>query len=405
MLETYEYRARDAKGRVKSGAIDAESREAVLAHLREQGYLPVSITEKRIPLFKREVRLSLGRKVKLAEVSVFARQLATMIESGITIVRALTILQSQTGNPVLKEAITTVRQRITSGQSFSEAIGSSPKIFDRLFVAMVRAGETSGNLDVVLGRAATSLESRVELQRKIKSAVTYPAAVLVLVVLILTAMLVYVVPTFKSIFATLGSQLPLPTRILLFFSHLAVEFFPLLILFYIGVVVGFVRFKRTKRGKAFLDRVGLKLPVFGVLIQKYAISRFCSTLSTLVSSGVTLMPALEIAGEVSNHTLVQEAAAATRTDITQGGTMADGLAKHRIFPPMVPQMIAVGEESGSVDTMLEKVAKFYQSEVSAMTESLSSLLEPLLIVVLGAVVGSMVIALYLPMLDIIKLLK
>ena len=405
VLETYEYRARDTKGNVKQGAIDADSREAVLRHLHDLGLLPVSVNPKRVPVLKRDVNFGLSHRVKLADVAVFARQFATMIESGITIVRALSILQTQTDNPTLRDAVTTIRQEITAGRSFSEAVAGFPKVFDTLFVAMIRAGEVSGTLDKVLTQAAETLETRVELQRKIKSALTYPAVVVVLVVVILTAMLVYVVPTFQSIFSSLGSQLPLPTRILMFVSHLAVTFFPLLVLFYVALVIGFIRLRRTKRGKAMLDRLVLKLPVFGVLIQKYAVARFASTLSTLIRSGVTLVPSLEIASEVANNSLVAAAAMDTRRGVSQGEGIAERLGTHPIFPPMVAQMIAVGEESGSLDDMLEKIAKFYSQEVSAMTESLSSLLEPLLIVVLGAVVGGMVIALYLPMLDIIKLLK
>lgn len=405
MPETFEYRARDRAGSVKEGSIEAESREAVLNHLREMGYLPVSVTARRESVLKKDINLRLFKKVKLAEVAVFARQFATMIEAGITIMRALTILGSQTENPVLVETISSMRAEIASGASLSEAVAGYPKVFDRLFVAMVRAGEASGTLDQVLKRSADNLERRVELQRKIKSALTYPVAVLVLVVLILTAMLIFVVPTFKNIFASLGGQLPLPTRILLAVSHIFVEFLPLVLVGYAAVVVGFIKMRRSKKGKAVLDRVALKLPVFGTLIHKYALARFSQTLSTLVRSGVNLVPALDIAAEVAQNALVVEAVVDTRDGISQGEQMATRLANHPIFPPMFTQMVAVGEESGSLDSLLEKVAKFYHDEVEAMTESLASLLEPLLIVVLGGVVGSMVIALYMPMFDVIKLLK
>ncbi len=405
MLETFEYRARDRNGEAKTGTLEAESRQAVLEHLRELGYLPVAVTSKKPPPLKRQIRLPFTRKVKLAEIAVFSRQFSTMIEAGITVMRALAILQSQSENPALVATVTEMRAQIAAGSSLSDAVASFPKIFDRLFLAMVRAGEASGTLDVILRRVSDSLEQRVELQRKIKSALTYPIAVLVLVVVILTAMLIFVVPTFKSIFASLGGQLPLPTRILLEVSHLAVEFFPVLLLLYAGIAFGFVKMRRSKKGKAILDRMSLRIPVFGTLIHKYALARFSGSLATLIRSGVNLVPALDIASQVANNSILKEAILDTRDGISQGEAIAGRLGRHPIFPPMVTQMVAIGEESGSLDTLLEKIAAFYHQEVSAMTESLASLLEPLLIVVLGAVVGSMVIALYLPMFDVIKLLK
>ncbi|MHB8189404.1 MAG: type II secretion system F family protein [Ferrimicrobium sp.] len=405
MLETYDYRAKDREGRVRDGVIDAESRQMVVAHLKDLGYLPVSVRTRRAPLLKRDLSLPIGRRVKLADVAVFSRQFATMIEAGITIMKALSILESQIESAGLRGAVADVRQKISTGDSFGDAVARHSKVFDRLFISMVRAGEASGNLDIVLVRTAESLEKRVELQRKIKSALTYPVAVLSLVLVILTAMLVFVIPTFKSIFASLGGQLPLATRVLLGISHLFVQFLPLVLLFYVALGVGFVRMRRSPKGKAQLDRLSLRLPVFGNLIRKYALARFAATLATLLRSGVNLVPALDIAGEVANNAPITDAVADIREGIAQGEALSGRMGRHPIFPPMVAQMIAVGEESGAVDTLLDKLAIFYQQEVTAVTESLASLLEPLLIVVLGSVVGGMVIALYLPMFDVIKLIK
>lgn len=405
MLETYDYKARDREGKVKIGVIEAETTQAVVTHLKSLGYLPVSVKTRRPGLLKRDLKIFSSKKVKLSEIAVFSRQFATMIESGITIMRALEVLETQMTSSVLVEALQDMRRRISTGESLSEAVNAHPKVFDRLFRAMIRAGETSGNLETVLMRSADTLEKRAELARKIKSALTYPIGVLILVVLILTAMLLFVVPTFKSIFASLGGKLPLPTQLLIDASHLAVEFFPLLFLFYGGIVYAFVRFKRTAKGKAMLDRLSLRIPIFGQLIRKYALARFAGTLATLMQSGVNVVPALEIAADVASLDPISVALADMRIGIAQGESLAFRMPNHSIFPPMVTQMVSIGEESGTVDVLLAKLAQFYEQEVNAMTAALSSLLEPLLVVVLGAVVGSMVVALYLPMIDVYKLVE
>jgi type IV pilus assembly protein PilC len=260
-------------------------------------------------------------------------------------------------------------------------------------------------LDEVLLRLSNTLEKQVEIRRKMKSAMTYPVAVLVLVILILTAMMIFVIPTFKKIFASLHGQLPLPTRILMAVSHIFVAYLPLVILFYIGATIGFIRFRRSKRGREILDRLVLKIPIFGKLAHKYAVVRFSRTLASLLRSGVPILNSLSITAEAAGNVKMVEAVSDIGTGVKQGEPLARRMALHSIFPPMVTQMVSVGEETGGVDDMLDKVASFYESEVEAMVASLSSLLEPVLIVVLGSVVGSMVISLYLPMFNVYKLIN
>ena len=406
MPDTYTYKAREKSGKITSGKLEAESRELVVSRLREMGYLPVSVVQERTTGLNAEINIPfLSGRVKDKDVSIMCRQLATMVNSGMTLLRALSILASQTESKPLAKIVNEVRLDIERGQSFSGALIRHPKTFDRLFVAMVRSGETGGALDDVLLRLASSLEKQVELKRKIKSAMTYPVAVLILVLVILTAMLLFVVPTFQKIFATLHGTLPLPTRILLDVSHIAVTFAPVLIIFYAGVAYGFVRFARSKRGRDILDRLVLRVPIFGRLARKSSMVRFSKTLSTLLHSGVPILEALEITKEASGNVVVADAVTDMQVGVRFGEPMSTRMATHPIFPPMVTQMVAVGEESGAVDDMLDKVGTFYEQEVEALVGSLSSLLEPVLIVVLGSVVGSMVISLYLPMFNVIKLIK
>lgn len=404
-MDTYVYKARDRSGKVLDGAVEADSQELVVSRLRDMGYVPVSVTRQKTSLAKLDVKIpGLTDRVGAKDVAVFARQFSTMINSGLTLIKALTILVSQTENPNLSKVIAQVRSEIERGSSLSAALAKHPKIFNHLFIAMVRSGESGGVLDDVLLRLANTLEKQVEIRRKIKSAMTYPIAVLVLVVLILTAMMLFVIPTFKKIFASLHGTLPLPTRILLDVSHLFVSYVWLVAIIYGGLIYGFVRLRRSKRGRDALDRLSLRLPVFGRLTHKYAIVRFSRTFAALLRSGVPILNALQITAEAAGNVKMVEAINDMEIGVRQGEPISRRMGNHDIFPPMVTQMVAVGEETGGVDEMLDKVGSFYEQEVEAMVDSLASLLEPLLIVVLGSVVGSMVIALYLPMFNVIKLI-
>ncbi len=406
MLDTYTYKAREKSGRITEGKLEAENKELVVSKLREMGYLPVSVEKVANKGLNKEFEIPyFTNRVKPKDVAVMCRQLATMVDSGMTLLRALAILGVQTESKGLAKVVAEVRMDIERGLSFSGALSRHSKVFDRLFISMIKAGETGGSLDEVMLRLANTLEKQVELRRKIKSAMTYPIAVLALVLVILTAMMLFVVPTFQKIFATLHGTLPLPTRILLVVSHLAVKFFPLLILAYVGGAVGFVKFARSKRGRDTLDRLILKVPIFGMLARKSAMVRFSRTMATLLRSGVPILEALEITKEASGNVKVADGVTDMQVGVRFGEPMSKRLVNHPIFPPMVTQMVAVGEESGSIDTMLDKVALFYEQEVEAIVGSLASLLEPILIVILGSVVGSMIISLYLPMFNVIKLIK
>ncbi|MGH9102173.1 MAG: type II secretion system F family protein [Acidimicrobiales bacterium] len=405
MPQTYVYRVRDKAGKTLEGSLEGDSPGLVAARLRQMGYVPVAISAKGGGGMSKELTLPfLGSRISQKDVAVMSRQFATMVDSGLSLLRALTILAEQTESKPLAGVINEVRMDVERGSSLSQALGRQPKAFSRLFVAMVRAGEAGGVLDSVLRQLASTIEKQVELRRKIRSAMTYPTAVMCLVLLILTAMLLFVVPQFKSIYAQLGGKLPYPTRVLLLISHLFTKFFPVVVA---AVVVGiwlFRRWIRTAKGQSAWDGFKLRVPLFGKLVHKTALSRFSRTLASLMRAGVPILEALEITKETVGNTRFATAVGDMQVGVKGGEAMARRLAEHSVFPPMVTQMLAVGEETGAIDTMLDKVAEFYEQEVEAMVNALTSLLEPLLIVVLGGAVGGMVISLYLPMFDIINLI-
>ena len=405
-MKTFEYQARDRKtGSKISGEIEAESESRVQERLREMGYLPVQVKPKGRGGLQADIRIpGLTDRVGADDLATFSRQFATMIAAGLPLVRSLAILSGQVENKTLAEALVQIRQEIERGQSLSNAMASHKKIFDRLYISMIRSGEVGGVLDKVLLDLATALENAASIRRKIKSAMTYPVAVLILVVLILTAMMLFVIPQFKSIFASLNGTLPLPTQILLDVSNIVVHYF-LEVVILVGLAIfGLIRFIRTPSGRAIKDRIVLKVPIFGKLIHKSAVVRFSRTLASLVRSGVPLLEALDITKGTANNTMFETAIAEMQNGVKQGISLSATMASHSVFPPMVVQMVAVGEETGEVDGMLEKIGQFYAEQVEAMVASLSSLLEPVMIVVLGGVVGSMVISLYLPMFNVIKLI-
>ncbi len=406
MQNTYAYQVKDHNGQLIKGSIEAESTALVANKLRQMGYVPIAIDKKDTSGVKREIHIpGLGNRVKLKELSVFSRQFATMINSGLTLLRALQILAVQTESKPLAEIIVEVRKDVEGGASLSQALAHHPKVFSKLYVAMVRSGETGGVLDEVLLQLSSTIEKQVELRHKVKSAMTYPAVVLGLVCIILTAMLVFIVPLFKGFYKSLGGKLPWMTTTLITVSNIFVKAFPLIILGAIGAAYGFKRWIQTDKGRDRWDRTKLKIPVFGGLVHKVAMARFARTFSVLLRAGVPILEALEITKETSGNTVVAKALDDVQTGVKVGEPISRPLEAHKVFPPMVVQMMAVGEESGALDGLLEKIADFYDSEVEATVNSLTSLLEPLLIVVLGGCVGTMVISLYLPMFNIIKLIK
>lgn len=405
-MPAFEYKVRDRSGRTLNGQLEADSVPLVASRLRSMGYTPVKIDKLAGQGVNRELHLP-GRagRVKQKDVAVFARQFATMIDSGLTMLRALRVLVEQTQSRVLSEVLDEVRGDIEHGSALSHALARHPKAFSRLFVAMVRAGETGGVLDSVLLQLAATIEKQVELRRKIKSAMTYPAVVLSLSLSIVAAMLIFIVPTFKSIFAELGGKLPLPTQLLMSISHIAARFFPFILLAAVAAVLGLRRWVATPPGRAAWDSAKLRIPLLGRLVLKTALARFARTLAALLRSGVPILEAVEITKDTVGNVSFSGPLSDLQSGVKAGEPIARRLAAHRLFPPMVTQMLAVGEETGSVDTLLDKVAEFYEQEIEAMVASLTSLLEPVMIVVLGGIVGSMVISLYLPMFNIIKLIK
>jgi type IV pilus assembly protein PilC len=403
MSESYQYKVRDKSGNLVTGTLVADNERLVLERLREMGYVPLEVGKE-----KKGLNLEINirpAKIKLKEVAIFSRQFATMVNSGLPILRALSILAEQVSNKELAKILTLVRNDVEQGASLSAAMAKYPKAFNNLYIAMVKSGETGGMLDDVLLRLADVLEREVHLRQKIKSAMTYPVAVVALVVLIMSAMLLFVVPQFKSIYTQLGGTLPLPTRVLLMASDAVKKYWYVFIILTFVFVFLFRRYKKTEKGRANLDAIKLKIPIFGTLFHKTALSRFSSTAGMLLRSGVPILQALDIVADTVNNAVMSRAVVDVQASVREGESIAKPLARHAVFPPMVVQMLAVGEETGQVDTMLDKVAKFYDQEVEAAVDALTSLIEPLLIAIIGGAVGAAVIALYMPMFNIIKLIQ
>jgi len=403
MAQTYDYKVRDRSGSLVTGQLVGDSETLVLQRLREMGMTPVEVKKAGTGL-KMEINLRPGR-VKLKQIAVFCRQFATMVNSGLPILRALSILADQTQSAELAKVLVQVRTDVEQGSSLSGAMGKHPEAFNNLFISMVKAGETGGVLDDVLLSLASQIEKEVELRRKIKSAMTYPVVVVALVTLILAAMLLFVVPQFETIYTNLGGQLPLPTRILLGVSEAFRKYWYVIAL---GVGVGsfvFRGYKKTDQGRARVDALKIRIPVFGPLFHKVALARFSSTLGMLLRAGVPILQALDNVKETVNNRVIADAVDDVKASVREGESIAKPLGKHKVFPPMVVQMLAVGEETGAVDTMLDKVAEFYNNEVTATVEALTSLIEPLLIAIIGGMVGAAVIALYMPMFNIINLIQ
>lgn len=402
---TYRYTARDRTGATRTGTLDAAEQRLVSTKLREMGYAPVSVTEVKQSSLQKDLKIpGLGNKVGLKDLSVFSRQFSTMIGSGVSLVRSLNILAEQTENAKLAEIIATIRTDVEQGRALSVSMAEHEQ-FPKLYIAMVRAGEAAGMLDRVLLRVADTMEIDLELRRRIKSAMTYPVIVLILALLLTTVMLVFIVPVFTQMFADLGGELPLPTKVLVLLSDVVRNLW--YVLAFVPVIgwQAFVRARKKPRIRFQLDRIKLRVPVFGGLFHKIALARFSRNLGTLLQAGVPILSALEITSETVNNGVIGVAVKDVQGAVKEGETVAGPLGSHAVFPPMVVQMIAVGEETGAMDTMLEKVADFYDSEVTSTAESLTALLEPLMIAGLGALVGGMVIALYMPMFKIFELIQ
>ena len=400
----YAYKVKDARGRLIEGKVEADTESAVADKLRSMGYRPLEIRVANAGL-DREFKFKGRERIKLKDLAIFSRQFATMISAGLSMLRTLTILAEQSENAELKRVLRIVKSDVESGSSISAAFMKHPRAFPPLMVNMIKAGETGGFLDVSMRQIADALEAEVKLRGKVKAAMTYPVVVLIMAVLMVIGMLLFVVPVFKDMFASLGGNLPLPTRILVGLSGWMKFLAPLLALFTVGGLAWWRKFGKTEQVRAVVDPIKLKAPVFGNLFQKVALARFARTLGTLIRSGVPILSALEITAEASGNIVISRALKDVQESVRHGESIAGPLGKHPVFPSMVVHMIASGEETGALDEMLGKIAEFYDQEVEATTESLTALIEPLMIAFLGGVVGSMIIALYMPIFKIFDLIQ
>ena len=399
--QTFRYEALDAGGAVQKGTIDAESADAAAATLATRQMVPLNVSRSGQGM-QREIRIpGLRRRTSLRDMAVLTRQFASMTAAGLSLLRTLAILEEQTTRPQLVEALGRVRQDVQKGMTLSAALAAHPEQFPILMTSMVAAGETGGFLDDALDRIAKMYESDAALRAKIKSALTYPLVVLGFSLMMMIGVIWFIVPIFEGMFASLGGNLPLPTRIMVTLSHSLFWWLPLSVVLSVVGVRAYARARRTRPGfRATTDRIKLRLPVFGTLISKMAISRWARNLGTLLSVGVPVTQALEMVGSTSGNAVIEEAMIEVRDAVRTGSPMSRPLAQHAVFPPMVVQMLEVGEESGRTSEMLDKAADFYDDEVKNATESLTSTLEPLMVVVIGAVIGVMVVCLYLPMFSI-----
>ena len=400
-MANFKYVAKDAEGKTLSATIEANDRESLIDMLRKKGLIIISITDTK----DRGLKLSGEAKVKLDDLVIFSRQLATMVDSGIPLVQALDVLSEQIQKPGFRKVVASLRDNIETGSNLSDALSRHPRIFSSLFVNMVRAGESSGMLDDILERLADYLEKTNSLQRKVKSSLIYPALVISMAIVITSVLIFKVVPTFKGIFDSLGGELPLITQMLISFSNFARSCLPLILggLFVFGLI--FVRIIHTEKGKMYFDRSMLRLPIIGMLLRKVAVARFSRTLSTLVKSGVPILNSLEIVAKTSGNKVLEIAVNQVRTNIREGENIAEPLARSGVSPPMVTRTIGVGEQTGELEKMLSKIADFYEEQVDTAVSGLTSLIEPIIIVFLGVIVGGIVAAMFLPIFKITQLIK
>ncbi|MDR5684084.1 MAG: type II secretion system F family protein [Armatimonadota bacterium] len=396
-MAVFQYTARDHMGRVISGVLEAENDTQVANRLREMGLYITGIERARAGPGESRSFLETFRGISLRDLALMSRQFATMVNSGLSLVRSLSILEQQVSNQKLREILGRVRADVEEGHTLADSLAKHPQAFSSLYVNMVRAGETGGVLDEVLQRLSTFLEKEYALRQKVKSAMVYPVILAVVATAALLFMTMVIIPQFVVFFAELNiRQLPLPTRILMAISYVLRTYWYVWMPIVAGAVYGFLRWLKTKRGKEWFDRVKLQIPIFGPVIQKTIIARFARTLGTLLSSGVPLLQAFEVTGKATDNAVVEEGIVRVRSSIREGESIAVPLAAIEVFPPMVVQMVKVGEEAGNLDEMLIKVADFYDTEVETAVAALASTLEPAMIVFMGVVVGAMVISLYLP---------
>ena len=397
-MPNYTWKGRTRAGKTQEGVLVAENKDAAIAVLRKQQITVTAVTEK-----GKEFALpKLGGGISQKEIAVFTRQFSVMIDAGLPLVQCLEILGSQQDNRVFQKILFEVRQDIESGATLADSLRKQPKAFDDLYCNMVAAGETGGILDTILQRLSQYIEKIVKLRGAVRSAMVYPVAVILIAIGVVWIILWKVIPTFATLFAGLGAQLPLPTRITIMLSKFIGAWWWLVFIVLGASAFSLAQFHKTYKGRRIIDGLLLRLPVLGGVLRKIAVARFCRTLGTLVSSGVPIMEALEITAKTAGNAVVEDAIMETRKSIEQGKTIAEPLKETNVFPSMVVQMVAVGEQTGALETMLNKIADFYEDEVDEATANLLALLEPVMICFLGIVIGGIVISMYMPMFDLIN---
>jgi type IV pilus assembly protein PilC len=401
VANVFQWSGKTSKGTIETGEISAASKEDVFTLLRKRNITVTIVTEK-----PEKTKFAFKHGVGDKDIVVFTRQFATMIDAGLPLVQALDILSNQVENKTLGNTLTQVKADVESGATYADALKKHPRIFSELYVNMVAAGEAGGILDTILNRLASYIEKAMKLKKKVKGAMVYPAVVSSIAVLVIAVIMIFVIPTFAKMFSSLGGTLPLPTRMIINLSNFIAGIGGLLIA---GVFVAFIVFirqvRRTEKGKLIIDRILLKMPIVGVLLNKVAVAKFTRTLGTLVSSGVPILDGLEITAKTSGNKVVELAIMDVRKAVVGGKTLAEPITKLKVFPPMVTHMIAVGESTGALDSMLSKIADFFDDEVDASVSNLTAMMEPMLMVFLGGAVGYIVVALYLPIFKLLTLVK
>ena len=396
-MPVYTWKGRTRSGEAREGSLEATSREEALAALRRQGIIGPTVKEK-----GKEIALPRLRKgVKQKDIAIFTRQFSVMIDAGLPLVQCLEILAQQQPNKVFQNILNEIRQDVEAGSTLADAMRKHPKVFDDLFCNMVAAGETGGILDTILQRLSTYIEKIVKLKAAVKGALVYPVSVLVIAAVVVWVILTFVIPVFADLFTGLGAELPLPTRMTIALSNFLRRWWWLILAGIAGAIFGIRQYRKTERGRRVLDAMMLRIPVLGMLLRKIAVARFCRTLGTLTSSGVAILDGLEITARTSGNAIIEDAIMKVRAAVEEGKTIAQPLEETGVFPSMVVQMIEVGEQTGALDTMLAKIADFYEDEVDEATQNLLSLLEPVMIVILGTVIGGIVVSMYMPMFSLI----
>ncbi|RKZ30486.1 type II secretion system F family protein [bacterium] len=399
-MPVFEYTGRTPTGQTVSGTLEAKNKQELMQLLRRQRVIVTNVKRK-----SKSLNLTIGTGVKAVEISRFTRQFAVMIEAGLPLVQCLDILAAQTTNKVLAKVIANVRDTVSSGSTLADALAKEKKVFDQLYVSMIEAGEVGGALDVILKRLADYREKADAIKRKIKGALTYPAIMLVMLVLISFIMLTFIIPIFAGMFEGLGAELPKPTQIVINLSNWLKGNLHLIIGGAILIVIIYKLMRKNSKTRYYIDYLFLKLPLFGMLIRKTAVARFSRTLGTLIQSGVNIIDALQVTAKTAGNDVIAKAIKNAIIAISQGETIAKPLEESGVFPPMVVQMINVGEKTGNLDTMLAKIADFYEEEVDSAVETLTAMIEPLMTIIMGIVVGGLLVAMYLPMFDIIGKIK